>query len=75
MIRKPKPGTISISVSISVKHGGYGAHTAHYAFPDFEFAECAFDELRAAARRYTELAAKGRHACSERRRRKVNHGK
>ena len=61
MTHKPKPGTISISI----KHRGGGRHTAHYVFPDFEFTECAFDELRMAARRYTELAAKGRHACSE----------
>jgi len=59
---KPKPGTISLSI----RHRGGGKTTARYVFPDFEFTECAWDELREAARWYAELAARDRHACSDR---------
>jgi hypothetical protein len=53
-------------ISISIKNRRGSRSTAYYAFPDFEFTECAFDELRTAARRFTELANEGRHACSAR---------
>ena len=62
LTHKPIPGTISISI----KHRGKGTTTAHYVFPDFEFTECAWDELREAARWYTELAERDRLACSDR---------
>jgi hypothetical protein len=58
---KPNPGTISISI----KHQNGGRMTAHYVFPDFEFSECAFDELREHAHRFSKLASIGRHACSD----------
>lgn len=61
---KPNPGTISISL----KHKNGGRITAHYTFPDFEFSECAWDELRRHARGFSALATEGHHACGMRKR-------
>ena len=68
--RKKHQGSV---IEISVSHPGSGKAIAFYVFPSYEFAECAFDELRDRAQIFDLLARGGHHACALRRKRRMRY--